>query len=195
MIQNRRTLAIIALCLMTAIPAKAWKGLRFNMDWGYRAAVYQSYSYNYIAEEGFRVDQHGQEAIMNSNGLLNMFIGSQLGDHAELGIFSGYEGIRQDRRVIPLGLRANWLFRGADADGPMCYIEGGAAFHSDCKATGTGTVGAGWHLQLDHGAGLEFKIGINLCGDHPPIKGVSKENFMKSDYTYGGVSMTVGISF
>lgn len=191
----RKLLVTMTLCLVWMIPAKAWNGLRVNLDWGYMAAVHQMYNYNYLAEEGFRVDQKGSNMLLNSNGLIKMFIGSRIGNHTELGVFSGYEGIRQDRRIIPLGLRANWAFRGLNVDGPMCYIEGGAAFHNDCKTTGTGAAGIGWHLQLDHGCGLDLKLGVNLSGDHPQILGVPNENLLKSDYTYTGISLTIGISF
>ena len=187
--------AILAFCLVSTTPAKAWGGLRCNLDWGYMAAVYESYRYNYIADEGFRVEQHGRNFLLNSNGLVKMFIGTQVGSHTELGVFSGYEGIRQDRRIIPLGIRTNWLFRGVDADGPMCFLEGGAAFHNDCKMSGICGAGLGWHLQLDHGCELVFKMGVNLSGDHPAIKNVSTEDLMRSDYTYGGISLSVGISF
>ena len=191
----RKLLVILPMCLVLSMPARAWNNLRYSLDWGYMASMYQIYSYNYMAEEGFRVEQHGHDLFLNSNGVVKVFLGTQIGGHAELGVFSGYEGIRQDRRIVPLGLRTSWMFNGTDADGPICYAEGGAAFHKDCKTTAMGAVGAGWHVQLDHGCGMDFKFGLNVFQDHPAIMGVPKENLNKSDYTYGGISFTVGISF
>ena len=190
-----KLLVILSAQLAMTLPAKAWNGLRYSLDWGYMASVYQTYRYNYIAEEEFRVKQHGSSFFLNSNGLVKLFVGTTIGRHAELGMFSGYEGIRQDRRAVPLGLRAGWAFRGLNTDGPMCYAEGGAALHKDCATSGLGAAGLGWHCQLDHGCGLDFKVGVNVCGDHPPIKGVSTESLRKSDALYSGISFTVGLCF
>lgn len=82
----------------------------------------------------------------------------------------------------------------------MVFISGGAAFHLKESFISTmGQAGAGYRVALSSRNAMDFMIGFQFCTDSPKIYEnntyIPDESVRKSATTYGGLNLTVALSF
>ena len=203
-----RYISILSAMLLACTAASARGSLfRYGVEWGYTPMVYEAHHLNYIAREGFRVDDNDSGGKFNSNALLLMDFGVNLTDNFSLGLYFGYAGLSEDNRVLPLSMRMTWFPKGITTDGFMCYAEAGAGFHLPWQdvpkrnAAFLASAGAGYHLALSRSMGLDFQIGLRESLDHalipePDGSGyVSGQNIRKNNTAYSALNITIGLTF
>ena len=206
-----KTIRIISMlvAMLFASTAVSARGplLRYGVEWGYTPMAYEAHHLNYIAKEGFRVDDNDSGGKFASNASLLVDFGVNLTDNFSLGLYFGYTGISEDNRVLPLSMRMTWFPKGITSDGFLCYAEAGAGFHMPRldvpgrpAAFLTGA-GAGYHLALSRSMGLDFQIGLRESLDHalipePDGSGyVSGQNIRKNNAAYSALNITIGLTF
>ena len=175
--------------------------MRYGLEWGYTASFLHSYHNNYLSEEGERVDEKGLELFYFTNAQAIAHVGVDLLGKYSVALCSGYIGIKQERRAFPLTLRGSFFFDGYDSDGLFCFLDSGVAIFNGDKNTMIAKCGLGRRITLGHGVMLDAGISARLAYDHPSIldritgRSVDKESLRRNDAAYGGINLTLDISF
>jgi len=175
--------------------------LRYGIEWSYTASFLHSYHNNYLSDVGERVDERGLELFYFGNGQALAHVGLEFCEKYSVALYSGYIGIKQERRAIPLTLRGSYFFNGYGSDGSFCFIDTGAALFNGDKNTMITKGGWGRRICLGHGTNLDISISAQLAYDHPRIfdsgtgSTVDKESLRRNDAAYGGINLTIGLNF
>ena len=203
----KRCWLISTVCLLVwfATPAEAQTpqrkaSLSYGVEWGYTSTLMHVYHHNYIADEGYRVDINGIEACYNSNGQILGHIGVNAWDRYTFSVYSGYIGIKQERHVIPLTVRATYFFRSYHEDGYMAFIENGIGIHDEAHNTYLGKFGTGYRLSLSPKLNMDLMLSLQLADDHPTLydpedQEIPKEDLRRNDSTYGAINFMIAITF
>lgn len=198
---------ILAFCLPLwfATPAHSRTPERrssfsYGVEWGYTSTLMHIYHNNYFAEEGYRIDKSGIDACFNSNGQLLAHIGVNAWDKFNFSTYFGYIGIKQDRRIMPLTLRATYYFNSFFRDGYMIFADNGLGIHDAEHNTFIGKYGAGYRLALSRRLNLDLMVSIQIANDHPTLydpeeKEIPKEDLRRNDATYGALNFNIALSF
>lgn len=167
-----RKLLISALLLMAASPlCAAASPFTAGVEWGANAMVYASVDRNYIDRAGSRVDASSRGLSFYLNGTLRAFAGVYAGGKLRFDLGTGYIGLADSRREIPLTLRANYLAGGRNADGAVLFLDGGAGFSTVSSGVVgiLGAAGAGYRMHMAEGSGLSFLFNLRFATDRPGI--------------------------
>lgn len=178
--------------------------LRFHCEWGYLQTLYSHYHYNFLSEEGYRLNLAGRGFDINPNGMLAVGAGYLLTDRIELAVYGGYCGISEDNRMVPLLLRAGYSFALPGEDGFLCFLETGVGFgvpatlHS--TSYGLGNLGGGYRFALTPRWSIELLLTVHAALSSPSILNperpgyVLEENVRKSLAGQYGVSLSIAIT-
>ena len=177
----------------------------YGLEWGFTANLYYLYHVNYVAEgTGSRVDARESKVVMRSNGNVTAFAGIGIGRKWEIGALCGYQGIFDNRRVIPLTLRATFFPKGESHMATKYFIEGGIAFAStyDPRPPMLAKLGVGKRIELSPRVKLDFNAALQLCHDRPDAVfdeinhvNVSSGQIRTSDAVYGGINLSLSLNF
>lgn len=174
--------------------------LSVGAEWGYTASLFKIYHYNYLSPEGVRIDESGCDFDFNSNGQVFMNLTLDFARKYGLGLYIGYIGVEQDRRLASMTLRGTYYWKGYMDDGFFSLLDGGLAMGDNGKLTLIGKIGGGYRKKLSKRFCLDFLLSFHLCDDHPKIfdlneKLVADEDLRRHDATYGGVNFTLALGF
>lgn len=182
---------------------------RYGLEWGFTPMVYETCHLNYLVEEGYRVDDSSSDVMFTPNAVLLAGFGVNVSNNISLGIYSGYAGLSEENRVIPLSFRATWFPKGVTSDGMLYYADVGTGFHihiSDriepdrSPATLVG-IGTGYHFSLTSSIGLDLQIGFRESFDHalildPDGSGyISGRNIRRNNAAYSALNMSIALTF
>ena len=205
-----KKLCAILVCILLpgALFAAGEGGLREHLDygveWGYTATCWEIYHYNYTTPSGARIDSRDSHFSYKSNGHLYGFAGIRFARHFATDVVVGWAGIYEERRVVPVTLRASCFWKGYDKDGWKTFLEGGRCIsHSFAgKPVYIGKLGTGYRLMLDRSFALDFGLSLQAAYDHPldvydkrREESVLDANLRRSDSGYLAVNFTVAICF
>ncbi len=212
----RRHILIIALATaltLTGLPASALppapeqsfgggkvNRFVFGTEWGYTSSLFHIYHNNYLSPEGMRVEEKGANLDYSSNGHILAGISYAFARKYEAGLYLGFIGVAQDRRMVPLSLRGTYYFDSYLSDGWLVYLDGGPAFGGEHKITLTGKLGGGYRLKLSRHFCLDFLLSFHICSDHPKLfysddSQITGDNLRRSDSTYGGLNFSLALRF
>lgn len=194
-------LCLIGFCLCGS-PAAARSPWSFGVEWGYTATFFNHYRNNYFDSEGSRVNDEGWERRLLSNGTLLVGAGYYLSDCWSLSLLAGFEGIHEDRRVIPTTLRGTFLPEGRGRSGWLLFAEAGAGWSGELDF-GPATLargGAGWRLPMDGGISLDLLVSLHGSFDHPPVHDlehheVSRLRVRSNTADYYGINFSLSLNF
>ena len=172
----------------------------FGAEWGYTSSLFNIYHNNYLSPEGIRVDEKGVNFDYYSNGHVLAGVGYAFARKYEVGAYLGFIGVAQERRLVPLSLRATYYFDSYLSDGLFCYLDGGPAFGENQNVTLIGKLGGGYRMKLSDHFCLDFILSFHLCSDHPKLfynddQQITGEDLRRNDATYGGLNFTLALRF
>lgn len=173
----KRGLLISVFAILACIPAIAAgpQGVPFfeyGLEWGSSSTLYTSRHQNYTSDEGYRINESHSGWTFVSGGYITVNMGLNVTRWLNVGINTGYAGITEGRRAIPLTARASFYPKGIDSDGIMCFLDGGVGFTDIRVPSKTCTLfslGTGYHLAFSRLVGLNFICKLRLASDHPDI--------------------------
>lgn len=194
--------AFICITAAASSPKNDFPRITFGIEWGYSATVFTSYHFNYICSEGYRLDNEGRDFIYHSNGDIIGTFGVNILDWLRIGLFSGYEGISEDRRIIPVGAKLTVCPDGYIENGVLFRIGGGMGISPRDRAmtTSFGIVGFGYHVALTRESSIDFILGYKAYIDHPPVEDidggyVSERDTRKNIATYHALNFSISLNF
>ena len=208
---RRKLLLIIALIVATSLSSEArlpdgWFFRRFNLgvEWGYTQGLFQTWDYNIVSEEGYRIYDKDGEFLFHSNASLAGQIGFLLNDYFVVALYGGYAGMGNGKRLIPVQLRLSWFFDPLDEDGGFLFIQGGPAFHvrmQEMRPAWLFASGFGYRLRLNYDCNLDFSLGVKYLNDHPLLPNpegpgyVPMHHIRKNNAGYYALDLSVGFNF
>lgn len=202
-------LAILtAIALLGGIDARAGAPrIRYGLEWGVTPTFLQSWHFNYISGEGYRVDDSGRDHPFTFNGFVYAHFGVNVTDALALSLYGGYAGLSKGNRVFPLLFRASMYPKGMATDGLFYFAEAGAGFHAakqsapSLPAAALANAGAGYHLALSRSIGLDFQLSLRGAFDHQRIKDADTGNWVpdadirRNDMRAYALCLSIGLSF
>lgn len=166
----KKALASIFLFFILTAPS-AYAKVKFSsgVEWGYKACTYHKYHYNYLSEEGVRINDKGTDNELFSNGEIYGFAGAYVSDYLNLSLYAGFSGIYSDRRVYPVSARASWYFNGRSCDGLKAFVDLGSAFTDTFNRQKLllGKAAVGYRFALDKDWGMDLNLCVQYVSDHP----------------------------
>ena len=203
----RKCLIISVLILLSqALGAQGWKErIEFGTEWGYSATFVNKYHFNYFSSVfGSRIDTREIDYTYKSNGHLYFFGGYRFSKHFAALVKTGWIGVYEGRRVMPLTAGVEFLSNGHYSDGYKIFADGGTCIAKTMpgKHNIIGRAGFGRRFILDRNLAMDMSLSVQYVSDHPTdvydySRGVSVpfEILLRSDCQYASVNLSVGLCF
>lgn len=208
----KKIILISVLITAAALSASAGEHARqfprftFGIEGSYivTAAAY-SHS-NFIADDGYRVDNRSLTFRPAGNGELLLNAGCNFGSRMNLAFCSGISGISRGETVVPMSLRFTFFF-GKD---PMkarwfSFLDGGAgiAVGREAPLAPIARIGTGYRISLTRSAKLDFLMSLRGIYSHPQVKEivdgaaavVPEGRLRRSQAFYGALTFGIGLNF
>jgi len=189
----------------------------WSLEWGSTLSFYDSGSYIFMAEEGFAVE--GGETIINPhvNAFALISLGYNASYNTRISLGTGWQGIQEGKRIIPLTARITYVFAGLPD--PAFTPEEGSPYvpktqHFVFFDTGAGLsqsqlhgvtllakAGYGMSFPLGYGMSIDTILSFQLSYAHPEIydhfadRKVPWSMVGKSDSLYMGASLSMAVNF
>lgn len=192
---------IILACAALAfhfVPTAAQSRFFFGMEWGLGSNISSTKKVNYLSSEGYRVNEtiSGFDPYLNANILLNA--GMIIGKRTSISLCSGYMGISNNFRTIPLMARFNFHFNGVWEDGLYLYVSGGRGFRTPCNLA---VAGVGLRTMTGPRSSVDFSIRYRGTLHKPTIydkdsgQPIPKEKIRRNIATYSGADLSISLYF
>lgn len=201
-----RIISTLAALLLTvrAGAAAPPEWIRFSVDWGYSQQIYKMEHFNYITDEGYRVDDGCQVFDLYPNARVSARASMLLNDYATVGLAFSYMGCGAKERMYPLMLTAAWY--------PKSYFEDGIFLHADAgtfipssgysrKASIIGEIGPGYRVVLGGRFSVDFKMDLRITYTRPPIPlsdstgYVEERNIRRNNAVYCALDFSIAVNF
>jgi len=205
---KKSILSLVFLVSVLAFPvlskAASPVEFRFGIEWLFSANFFNSHQFNYITEEGSRVNDVASSFEYTPNGGVYGCLGLDFLDRFNASLYSGYLGIYSRRNVIPLELRFSFFPGGFHKDGLFVNAGGGIAFQEFIPILNLSYlahIGGGWRLALSDIVNLDFLLSVQSSFDHPNIlnpEGTSyipEDKVRKNNAQYFAVNFGLALSF
>ena len=199
----KRTLAALAsllLLLSQQAGAKVPVRMRFGVDWGYSPQLYHAFTSTYFTQIGYRVTEESHGFKYYTNAYLMAGLGCELGNRCAVYLKSGYMGLFEDFRVMPLLGEVQYFFKeGHGGDTPFLLLNGGIALHSgnfDDK-TVLASLGGGYRYHLSQRSTLDIVAKLQGCNCSPLPYDVYEGLVPRSSIIYSNAhyfALSLGIS-
>lgn len=179
--------------------------LRGGVEWGYTQGVWHWYHYNYLTDAMARVDSKDGAFELHPGGHVYAYIGYQVGRRWELDALSGWAGVWEGRRIVPVDLRVTRYFSGLDRNGVKAFVEAGEIISHNVANSDFPSnivkIGCGYRLMLTTRSAVDLSISVHRCIDHPatvtdPRYGylVPAGHLRRSDTAYMGVNFSMSVN-
>lgn len=177
--------------------------IKYGVEWGYTATFLNAAKYNYVdPTDGYRVDESNVDFYLYSNAHVAANVGVYFGDHFCTALYAGYEGIKQEKRIFPITVRASYYLKDYRSDGIFCFLEGGTGIHPNDKFFSTiGRIGAGQRLSLSSRGSLDILVSLKITTDRPEIANIHTgypvpEHYIRfSSAVYGAATVGIALNF
>lgn len=204
-----RHMILLLLLTMTCNAAAREHGwspshIRCGLEWGYTSSVFEGHRFGYVTDAGARVESADQSLIYNSNGHFISYVGIETGRKLETALTTGYIGIVQGRRVVPLTVRETFFLNGSRQDGFKLFADGGLCFTGTFRHQQNWIVktGAGYRLMLGEKPAVDFSLSVHGAFDHPKSVYIHENSYTvpiqdlkRSDRQYIGINISMALSF
>lgn len=177
--------------------------IKYGVEWGASALLLNTYQFNYVdPTDGYRVDEKGMEYHFYTNAHMLADVGVNFRNHFCASVYVGYEGIKQEKRIFPVTVRASYFFNDYHSDGMLCFLEGGTGIHPNDKFfSSIGRLGAGYRLSLSQNGSLDLLASIKFTTDRPEIANIHTgypvpEHYIRYSFAgYGAVTLGIALNF
>lgn len=208
----KKPLIISALITAAALSASAGEPSRdfprftFGVEGSYIVTAASFSHSNYIADDGYRVDNRSLTFRPAGNGELLLNAGWNIDSRMNLAFCTGISGISRGESVVPMSLRFTFFF-GKD---PMkarwfSLVDGGAGIALGRKAelSPLARIGAGYRVSLARSAKLDFLMSLRGIYSHPQVNEivdgaeavVPPARLRRSQAFYGALTFGIGLNF
>ena len=164
-------IACMAVFAISAAASGPSREFVYGVEWGSGLTFHTYHIYNYVREDGTRMQGNDFQFVTNLNASLLFKAGYDFGSRWNLSLVTGYDGINDRFRVIPLGFRGTCFFREGQRDSrPFLFAEPGAGlFSSSDKYAFYLRVGYGKRFNLSPGTDLDFSVCYRLTHSCPKL--------------------------
>lgn len=187
------TLAFICLTLATARGGEP-RRVGFSVEWGFSATVFNANDFNYLDTDGARLVDDSRCFKFYPNGGILGGIDVNPGRRFSFGLRSGFLGVEDNVRVIPVLFRVGFAPSGVDADGCFVRIDGGIGFRDlpPYRRVGLASLGGGYRMALSRRYSIDFIFTLRGTLDHPELPGTSISH---NRAVYCSANAGIGVNF
>lgn len=200
-------LALLPVCASAGERDRTFPRVTFGIEGSAAVTLGMFYHYNYIAEEGYRVNRKGMNRRAALNGQLAASVGCNFSRNINLSLNLGMSGIYRSKVMFPASLRATVLF----GDSPLenrwfTFAEGGAGISfegEDERPSPFGKLGAGYRISLSRSVKLDFLFACQLVYTHPDVSEdgggviipVTGDRLRRNEAFVSALTFGIGLSF
>lgn len=190
---------LVSILCFAVNPVKA-QLLRPNcgLEWGTGSNIHSIHKYNYISSLGYRISELEQGADLYLNAEILLHAGVQIGRKFNISICSGYMGIADNFRTVPVLGRVDFHFRGVREDGIFLSLDMGKGFVQPCSMI---NAGAGYRTMIGNHSSIDFKLKLRETFSRPVIhdiedgKPVPENRIRRNIATYFAMNISVSLNF
>lgn len=191
-----KRLALILLLTILWIPSHARSRaplIRYSVEWGGIQTLYEAGHINYVADEGYRVDDKYNGFSSHFNGYFQASAGIYFASKWCASVGIGFAGLPQGDRMVPVTLKLAFYPKTSRQDGIFFFADGGCGMkRNPCFLS---SIGAGWRVAFNCRQSVDFSLGVNYVLDHPDITdpdtgGTIKASNIRKD---NAISCSLGI--
>lgn len=198
----RLRLIILLLSSCLCLPLTAQR-VTWSVEWGAAATVYTHHDFQYTTLEGYHIDSHFFNNQFHLNGQLLAYIGLQTSRRFNLAVGTGWQGLQNEIRCLPVSLRATLDLGTPDKNGMLVFLEGGSGFSENLKRKEGDflKIGTGYRIPLGYGIRLKFMGALQASICHPQLFDiydnitVDDSHLEYSDRTSGAVVVSMALEF
>lgn len=204
--RSLRTILTIAALLLSvragAVDPPKW--MQFSVDWGYSQQFYSITHFNYITDEGYRIDEGERGLAFYPNARMGASVSFLISDRFTTGVAVSYLGCGEKERMYPIMLKAAWY--------PGTYFEDGFFLHADAgtfipssnysrHASLLGELGPGYHVVLGGRFSVDFKADLRVSYTRPPIPRsdgtgyIEERNIRRNNAVYCALDFSIAVNF
>ena len=198
--------SIFALLLASMLlPAQTPDWLHIGVEWGCSERFFNAFHYNYISDEGYRVDEEGAAISTSFNGSVYAVATTPVSERISVGLAGGYTGVGMGERMFPLMARMNYHRFDCYSDGLFHTIDAGIAFREPDnhvhKVAGVIRVGSGYHCILGAECSVDIRLMIRTVFDSPHLDNpetggyIEERNIRRNNAAYCALELTLGVNF
>ncbi|MCQ2182130.1 MAG: hypothetical protein MJY89_01830 [Bacteroidales bacterium] len=205
---RRKAVILFTAMLLSACPAMSRVPLmKFGIEWGISSNIFCNKQLNYITNDGYRIDGSESGMCFIANGHIMGSVGINASRHIDINLLSGYMGVSNSNRLIPVLLRLGYHFNGVENDGLFCFLDGGSGFHilregePARRPIAMTDAGMGYRFVLSSRTNVEFLFNVKGTFDtlsvaDPNGSGyIPDKNIRKNEAFYLTLNLGVGINF
>ena len=165
----RKVLFSIILILVTSSITRAGN-FTYGVEWGGSFSAIRYHDYNYLIESGYRMNDSSLSFGGKVNGVFWANVGYLIANRFQISLYSGYEGIDRNVRVVPIVLRGAFFNKGYHSDGLFAFAGGGVGITDvERRSVILGRIGAGYRIVLSKATCLDFMISANMSIRNPDL--------------------------
>lgn len=161
------TAFLLGITANAAEPAR----FRFGADWGVVPQVFHTNEATYITMVGYRVsDPFRRDFQYFTNGYMTFNAGFEFANHFALYAKTGWMGISEDYRIMPLIGELQYFFKSyMGCDSPFMMVYGGTGLHGSgfSDKIAMAGIGAGHRHCLSNSVSIDATLRIQWCGYNP----------------------------
>jgi len=185
------TIAIASLAVFSMKAGNPVKRFSYGLEWGIAETIWGRYDYQYRTLENFRAGKSFDTFESHINGMVLGFAGVNLSRRMNLGVYSGYQGLTDKVRIVPIELKIKYFTgREPGVQGWLLTAGGGVGLDPSGKMDVCSNLAeAGFGRRIYVGCGVSMDITLTLLAgeSHPPVYNnyddimVDTEHLEKSD--------------
>lgn len=192
---------VLSLALVSLIPIFCGASspdrevLHFACEWGPAFRALEFHRYNFVTDEGFRVDESGASIGFFVNGYVDFRMGVLLSDYVSMSVGTGIVGYGRKEHVIPIMVRGDYKINGYRKDGPVSFAEAGIGLSPDNTRPDVllAKAGVGYRYTLGDYSGLELTLGVSAAASHPEIWSDSEMRYIPESDVRRNDAMSIAL--
>lgn len=172
-----------------------------GVEWGYAAAVWEVFHYNFFSQEGYRVNEVGESSVFHNYGDMYLHAGYNFNENWNISLYAGYSGMTDRHKAVPIYLRGSRYF-GKDAmkDRWFTFIDigSGICLKKPVQEIIIGRLGGGYRISLSRDTKLDLMIALRMNYTHPEVfhegKPIPHETVNRNDMYIGAISISMALT-
>lgn len=163
------TLVLLAVC--TTFCRAGEPGVSFGLEWGYSLSFFNLRQFNYLDADGSRVNVDERLFKAGSNAGILASFGLNVGERCNFSISSGYMGVEDNVRLVPLIAGFTCVPAGIAESGFVFNLRAGAGMNvlDHSSILPLADIGLGYRIAFENNYGIDLKFIFRGVYDHPSI--------------------------
>lgn len=163
--------SFLFLTFGTALCRAGNPSVSFGLEWGYSLSFFNLRQFNYLDAEGSRVNVDERIFKAGSNAGILASFGLNVGERCNFSISSGYMGVEDNVRLVPLLAGITCVPAGIEESGFVFNVRAGAGMNvlDHTRILPLADLGLGYRISFGNGCGIDLKFILRGAYDHPSI--------------------------